>query len=246
MRIVSWARRWPCAQRDVVLAPSRILPSILAAFSLFLLSACSTLQAPELDNEAPFQGMSALASAATEKQPLEVLIIHGIGTPAPYQFEGFIQSLAQRLRLAQVASEPSVVENSGCYPTDPALPALVHPAPRPISITGVPDEDRAELYTYRFGPRADGPVTLKVNYLLWAPLDRRHQMQTGGRRHQSAAEASLCGLRAGLHRQQAWRCRALRRNVPRQCHAPVRSSRVLPRNGRNAKPRRQDMRTRSL
>jgi hypothetical protein len=156
------------------------MPPILAAFSLFLLSACSTLQAPELDNQASFQGMSALASAATEKQPLEVLIIHGIGTPAPYQFEGFIQSLAQRLRLAQVASEPSIVENSGCYPTDPALPALVHPAPRPISITTVPDEDRAELYTYRFGPRADGPVTLKVNYLLWAPLTEGMKCKLAG------------------------------------------------------------------
>jgi hypothetical protein len=146
------------------------MPPILAAFSLFLLSACSTLQAPELDNQAAFQGMSALASAATEEQPLEVLIIHGIGTPAPYQFEVFIQSIAQRLRLVQVSSEPSKPENSGCYSTDPALPALVHPAPRPISITGVPDEDRAELYTYSFGPTPNGPVTLRVNYLLWAPL----------------------------------------------------------------------------
>jgi hypothetical protein len=148
---------------------SLIWRPVLAAISLLLLTACSTLQPPELD-QASFQGMSALASAATEERPLEVLIIHGIGTPAPYQFEGFIQSIAQRLRLAQVPSGPSEPESSGCYSTDPALPALIHPAPRPISITGVPDEDRAELYTYRFGPSADGPVTLKVNYLLWAPL----------------------------------------------------------------------------
>ena len=40
-------------------------------------------------DQASFQGMSALASAATEERPLEVLIIHGMGTPAPYQFEGF-------------------------------------------------------------------------------------------------------------------------------------------------------------
>jgi hypothetical protein len=169
MRIVSWARRWHCAQRGHHPRPSLILPPILAAFSLLLLTACSTLQAPDLD-QASFRGMSALASAATEERPLEVLIIHGIGTPALYQFEGFIQSIAQRLRLVQVPSWPSEPENSGCYSTDPALPALVHPAPRPISITGVSDEDRAKLYTYRFGPGPDGPVTLKVNYLLWTPL----------------------------------------------------------------------------
>ena len=148
---------------------SLILRPIVAAFSLFLLTACSTLQAPVLD-QASFQGMSALASAATEQRPLEVLIIHGIGTPAPYQFEGFIQSIAQRLRLVQVTTGPSVPQNSGCHPTDPAFAALVHPAPMPISIAGVPDQDRAELYTYSFGPSPDGPVTLRVNYLLWAPL----------------------------------------------------------------------------
>jgi hypothetical protein len=136
---------------------------------MFLLTACSTLQAPEFDQPS-FQGMSALASGATEERPLQVLIIHGIGTPAPYQFEGFIQSIAQRLRLVQVPFGPSAPQNSSCYPTDPALAALFHPAPTPISITGVPDDDRAELYTYRFGPSPDGPVTLKVNYLLWAPL----------------------------------------------------------------------------
>ena len=145
----------------------------MAAFSLFLLTACSTLQAPVLD-QVSFQGMSALASAATEERPLEVLIIHGIGTPAPYQFEGFIQSIAQRLRLVQVPDGPPAPQNSSCYPTDPTFAALYHPAPTPISIAGVvPDEDRAQLYTYRFGPNPDGPVTLKVNYLLWAPLTER-------------------------------------------------------------------------
>jgi hypothetical protein len=140
----------------------------LAAFSLLFFTACSTLQAPDLD-QASFQGMSALASTATQERPLQVLIIHGIGTPAPYQFEGFIQSFAERLRLVQTPPDSTEPQNSGCYLTDPALPALVHPAPTPISITGVPDEDRAELYTYSFGPSPDGPVTLRVSYLLWAP-----------------------------------------------------------------------------
>ncbi len=167
------AGRWHCARGGCRPRPSLIWRPILAALSLSLLTACGTLQAPELDQPS-FQGMSALVSAATEEQPLEVLIIHGIGTPAPYQFEGFIQSLAQRLHLVQVPYGPSAPQNSGCYPTDPASAALFHPAPTPISIDGVvPDEDRAELYTYRFGPGANGPVTLKVNYLLWAPLTER-------------------------------------------------------------------------
>ncbi len=224
---------------------SLIWRPVLAALSLLLLTACSTLQPPELD-QASFQGMSALASAATEERPLEVLIIHGIGTPAPYQFEGFIQSIAQRLRLAQVPSGPSEPQNSGCYSTDPAFPALVHPAPRPISITGVPDEDRAELYTYRFGPSADGPVTLKVNYLLWAPLTEGIKCKLARDDNKAPSKQAFASLRAGLHRQQTRRRRALWRNVPRQCHASVRSGRVLPRNGGNAKPRRQDMRIRSL
>lgn len=78
---------------------------MLAAFSPFLLAACSAppvLEQESLNGQASFKGMSALVPAATPERPLQVLIIHGIGTPAPYQFEGFIQSLAQRFRLVQV------------------------------------------------------------------------------------------------------------------------------------------------
>ncbi len=146
---------------------------MLAAFSLFLLAACSALPTPVLEQESvkgqeSFKGMSALA--ATPERPLQVLIIHGIGTPAPYQFEGFIQSLAQRFRLVQVPRGPSEPQTSGCSHTDPVSPALIHPAPTPITIAGVPDYAQAQLYTYSFGPSSDGPVTLNVNYLLWAPL----------------------------------------------------------------------------
>ena len=114
--------------------------------------------------------MSALVPAVTPQRPLKVLIIHGMGTPAPYQFEGFIQSLAQRFKLVQVQRGPSEPQASGCSHTDPAFPALVHPVPTPISISGVPDQAQAQLYTYSFGPSSEGPVTLNVNYLLWAPL----------------------------------------------------------------------------
>ena len=148
-----------------------MLRRILAAFSLFLLAACSALPTPVFEQESSrgqesFKGMSALVPAVTPQRPLKVLIIHGMGTPAPYQFEGFIQSLAQQFRLVQVQRGPSEPQASGCSHTDPAFPALVHPVPTPISISGVPDQAQAQLYTYSFGPSSEGPVTLNVNYLF--------------------------------------------------------------------------------
>jgi hypothetical protein len=145
------------------------LRPILATLSILLLAACSALPTPVLD-QASFNGMSALAPAATPSRPLHVLIIHGIGTPAPYQFEGFIQSLAQRFSLVQVPPKFQDSEPQGCYYVTPAFPALVHPRPKLITIDGVPDEASARLYTYSFGPAPDGPPTLNVSYLLWAPL----------------------------------------------------------------------------
>ena len=70
----------------------------------------------------------------------------------------------------QVQRGPSEPQTSGCSHADPAFPALVHPVPTPITITGVPDHAQALLYTYSFGPSSEGPITLNVNYLLWAPL----------------------------------------------------------------------------
>jgi hypothetical protein len=146
-----------------------VLQPVLAAFSIFLLAACSALPTPVLDQPS-FTGMSALAPAVTPARPLHVLIIHGIGTPAPYQFEGFIQSLAQRFSLVQVPPKFQDSEPQGCYYVTPASPALIHPRPKLITIDGAPEEASARLFTYSFGPAANGPPTLKVSYLLWAPL----------------------------------------------------------------------------
>ena len=162
------AGRGHCARRGGPLS-SAIWRPILAAFSLLLLTACSTLQAPEFDQPS-FQGMSALASGATEERPLHVLILHGMGTPAPYEFEGFIQSFAERLRLVQTPPDFTELQLPGCYPATPGLPALVHPRPQPIRIDGAPEKAWARLYTYSFGPTAGGRPTLEVSYLLWAPL----------------------------------------------------------------------------
>ena len=76
-----------------------------------------------------FKGMSALA--ATPERPLQVLIIHGIGTPAPYQFEGFIQSLAQRFRLVQVPRGRSEPQTSGCSHRTPGVSRPHSPGPNP-------------------------------------------------------------------------------------------------------------------
>jgi hypothetical protein len=156
-------RRGQCA------GPSLILRPILAVSAIFLLTACSALPTPVLD-QASFQGMSALVPAATPARPLHVLILHGMGTPAPYEFEGFIQSFAERLRLVQTPPDSTELQLPGCYPATPAAPALIHPRPEPIHIDGVPEQDWAQLYTYSFGPTSGGLPTLEVSYLLWAPL----------------------------------------------------------------------------
>ena len=108
---------------------SLILRPILAVSAIFLLTACSALPTPVLDQES-FQGMSALVPAATPARPLHVLILHGMGTPAPYEFEGFIQSFAERLKLIQTPPDYTELQLPGCYPATPAAPALYSSASR--------------------------------------------------------------------------------------------------------------------
>jgi len=135
-----------------------------------LLAACSALPTPVVVGKTnTFLGMSALV-AAEPSRPLHVLIVHGIGTPAPYQFEDFIASLAGRFGLAQVPPPATVVETSGCHPATPAHEALLHPAPQVIAVEGVPPDAQARLYTYSFASRPDAPPALTVSYLLWSPL----------------------------------------------------------------------------
>ena len=71
------------------------------------------------------------------------------------------------------------------------FPALIHPAPTPIAIAGVPDYAQAKLYTYSFGPSSDGPVTLNVNYLLWAPLTEEIKCRLAKDDEEGAAKAGL-------------------------------------------------------
>jgi hypothetical protein len=136
-----------------------------------MLSACAALPTPVLLDEDGFEGMTALVNdPSAPDRPLHVLIVHGMGTPAPYNFEGFIKSLADRFRLAQIAPPATEPQLPGCYPAAPAREALIHPAALVIPIKGVPAEASARLYTYDFGPGGNRPEKLRVSYLFWAPL----------------------------------------------------------------------------
>ncbi len=150
--------------------PERLL-SLLSALSL--LAGCAALPTPVvLDYGATHtvKGMSELYRAEAPSEPLHVLIVHGMGTPQPYAFEAFIRSLADRFGFVQVPPLKSAPQPQGCYLVAPAEEALVHPAPTPIVITGVPPQAQAQLYTYDFGVTPSGPPKLTVSYLLWTPL----------------------------------------------------------------------------
>src|ERR1700730_13454732 len=96
------AQRDTYARRGSRAVLSRIRRPIFAAFSLVLLAACSALPTPVVLDEPSFNGMSALVPAVTPARPLHILAVHGMGTTAPDQFEGFILALANRLHLVQV------------------------------------------------------------------------------------------------------------------------------------------------
>jgi hypothetical protein len=151
----------------------RNLRLAIICVSLPLLAACSALTAPVvLDYGAnhSVEGISALLRAEVPSQPLHVLIVHGMGTPQLYTFESFIQSLADRFGLVQVPPLKSEPQPQGCHQVTPAQEVLIHPAPRPIVIEGVPTEAEAQLYTYNFAPTPSDPPKLTVSFLLWTPL----------------------------------------------------------------------------
>ena len=112
-------------------------------------------------------------------RPLHVLLIHGMGTPAPYAFEAFIRSLADRFGLVQIPPSDAEPQPQGSYPIAPAQEALIHTAPWPIVIDGVPAEPQAQLYTYAFAPTPNDLPTLTVSYLLWMPLTELIKMRSG-------------------------------------------------------------------
>jgi len=144
--------------------------TILILAVLSLLSGCAALPTPVVLGPDSFKGMTALIEPEAQGQPLHVLIIHGMGTPAPYDREEFIRSLADRFGLVQKLPIPTAPQPQGCYPVAPAKEALVHPAPRLIPIDRATENAWARLYTYNFARTQSGPRKLIVSYLLWAPL----------------------------------------------------------------------------
>jgi hypothetical protein len=149
-----------------------------------LLSGCLTsgcvstpIVVPAANNT--FSGMNALLNdflppARPEKPRLRVLIIHGMGTTAPDQFNSFISSLATRLQLHQIPPAPTAPWAKQCNEPTVSDAGLVTPPPLLIDIDQAPLEARARLYTYDFGLGAaatpgEFPI-LSVSFLLWSPL----------------------------------------------------------------------------
>ena len=154
----------------------------------FALTGCAALPTPVVLDTDSFQGMTALVGDdASAPKPLHVLVVHGMGTPAPYQFEGFIKSLADRFALVQIPPPETEAQPQGCYPATPARQALAHPAPRLITIDGVPEAASARLYTYSFAPAVGGPEKLTVSYLFWAPLTESIKCDLAAREQQKDA-----------------------------------------------------------
>jgi hypothetical protein len=148
------------------------LSPILAAMALFLLPACSSLPTSIVPEGASFYGMNALVTNGIPARPLHILAVHGMGTTTPEQFESFIGSLANRLRLVEISKPLGQSAPPSCGDVIATPPTLVRPLPTAITITGVPSDKSAELYTYAFASRDDASCrpALTVSFLLWAPL----------------------------------------------------------------------------
>jgi hypothetical protein len=173
MGTASSDRRKPSARRGYRPAVSWMLQPT-SAFSLFLLAACSALPTPVGLDETSFDGMNALVEGGAPPRPLHILAVHGMGTKTPDQFEGFILALANRLRLVQVLGPFPESKYPRC-PGAIGSPSMhVRPTPAPITISGVPSDAWAQLYTYNFAAVIGDSCrpALTISFLLWAPLTK--------------------------------------------------------------------------
>jgi hypothetical protein len=149
---------------------------LLVILTLFLTTACTSLPIVIPAAEDSFLGIDALLEDANGPRPLHVFIIHGMGTEAPNQFDGFILGLANRLRLVQIppnAAAPVEPQPPECPPQSPPSPSgLIDPVPTFIDIDGLPSYAQARLYTYDFSSSSGDstPPILEVSFLYWAPL----------------------------------------------------------------------------
>ena len=100
---------------------------LLLALVLSLTTACTALPIAIPPEQNTFLGIALLLSDVSTPEfgpsaatgPLRILVIHGMGTPGPYDFEAFIAALANRLRLAQIIPPPAVTDQAvGCPPPE--------------------------------------------------------------------------------------------------------------------------------
>jgi hypothetical protein len=156
--------------------PRRLCFSALLLLGcLAAISACGSVPVEIPTDHDTFDGIGPLVTGsalAGDAARLRVLVIHGMGTNGPSDFDPFISSLATRLGLVQLPpSHPSEPEAVSCGSTaSPSRPVLAHPAPKFVDNDAVPKEAQARLYTYDFVQPGGSSLALSVSYLYWAPL----------------------------------------------------------------------------
>jgi hypothetical protein len=150
---------------------------LLCGLAALLVSACASTPEVIPADANTFKGLAtflpdAARDAVAPPKPLRVLLIHGMGTASANDFDAFILALAGKLRVTQIPPQCPPGHAPPCWTLSTA-PPLMTPIGHPIDIPGVPDENRALVYTYRFAaaqdPRGDAPA-MTLSYLLWSPL----------------------------------------------------------------------------
>ena len=139
------------------------LRPMLATISLYASPVCSALPTSMVPEGATFYGMNALVANGVPARPLHILAVHGMGTTTPEQFESFIGALANRLRLVEISNPRGQSAPPFCGDVVATPPTLVRPLPTAITITGVPPEKSAELYTYTFASRDDASMQARAD-----------------------------------------------------------------------------------
>ena len=169
----------PARSNSLTCARARL---VLCALTLVLSSGCSSLPTTVPPSDNTFFGINSLFADSAdnlgkEEAPtrLRVLIMHGMGTTGPHDFDEFISALANRLRLVQIPPGDSRSFPRQCGEPTPPASTLVARPPQIISIDGVPEDSAARLYTYDFSASAssatpNAPTVLSISFLLWSPL----------------------------------------------------------------------------
>ena len=158
------------------------IADLACGLAILLTSACASSPVVVPTDANSFSGLVSFVPSepplsgdvASAGKPLRILLIHGMGTATKDDFDGFIASVAAKLQLTQIPSSCLETRSKPC-PEISSSPAVTAPISRPIDIPGVPEADRAILYTYAFASGPAGSVgaaapAMTVSFLLWSPL----------------------------------------------------------------------------